>query len=155
MGQRLDKGQIKTWTKAVQHWAVLNYFPIGSVCVYVCVREREKERVFLPDSAVFHWLGSEEVSGHIILRSHYPPTRQSWPALPNGSGMTPYWGTSVLLFSDIDVTVTWQWALSSIRSSTKGHCSETVIKSSLSLFKSNLSFYSFHNRSQCTRKVWP
>ena len=115
-------------------------------CVCVCVyeREREKERVFLPDSAVFHWLGTEEVSGHIILRSHCPPTRQSRPALPNGSGMTPYWGTSVLLFSDIDVTVTWQWALSSIRASTKGHCSETVIKSSLSLFKSNLSFYSLH-----------
>ena len=46
MGQRLDKGQIKTWTKAVQHWAVLNYFPIGSVCVYVCMRERERKREF-------------------------------------------------------------------------------------------------------------
>ena len=149
MGQRLDKGQIQTWTKAVQRWAVLNYFQIGSVC------ERERKRVFFPNSALFPWLGSEEVSGHIILRSHCRPRWQSRPALLNGSGMTPYRGTSVPLSRDIDVTVSWQWALSSIRSSTKGHCSETVIKSSLSLFKSNLSFYSFLNRNQCTRKGWP
>ena len=130
--------------------------PLGSVewlsdREYVCVCVFERERVFFPNSTLFHWLGSEEVSGHVILRSHIPQDGIADPHCLMALGWSHIEGCPSLC----SLTLMLLPVHSELCHQSVQVQKATVRKLSLkavSLFESNLSFYSFRNRSKCTRK---